>query len=410
MTIWTILLAIGLGIAGLIAYSRGKDRSRLSVDLDRTRQRVDQWKIDYGQLQSDHVTAMAAKDAEMGRLRSDMTALAKIVEERKSQFPWLATAIADFWELESMRDAAHLRSKKHPAVKAAEMVAAHGAKRRDAERKARMAQYRAEYYEKLFPWIQDYVGDDVPDAVVDLSGTEQSDDEDPAARWLTKAEFDVLSSAEKYQKALDNWRRRSKTNWEIGREYERYVGYLYETYGFDVDYTGAIDGFADMGRDIIARAKNELLVIQCKYWSQEKQIREKHVFQLFGTSLEYAYRLGMLKAADAQLTLFDNPIKAIGIRPVLYTSTVLSSEARQAAKVLNVEYFENARISEYPVVKCNVSGRDGQRIYHLPFDQQYDRTKIDASRGESFVYTVADAERMGFRRAWRWRPTENGGV
>jgi len=43
--------------------------------------------------------------------------------------------------------------------------------------------------------------------------------------------------------------------------------------------------------------------------------------------------------------------------------------------------------------------RDGVKIYHLPFDQQYDRTKIIPDKGEKYVYTVAEAEKAGFRRA-----------
>jgi hypothetical protein len=44
-----------------------------------------------------------------------------------------------------------------------------------------------------------------------------------------------------------------------------------------------------------------------------------------------------------------------------------------------------------------------ERIYHLPFDQQYDTTLIEPTRGERYVATVAEAEELGFRRAWRWR-------
>jgi hypothetical protein len=47
-----------------------------------------------------------------------------------------------------------------------------------------------------------------------------------------------------------------------------------------------------MGRDLIVRRGTELRVIQCKYWSKEKTIHEKHIFQLFGSTLEYAFRLG----------------------------------------------------------------------------------------------------------------------
>jgi hypothetical protein len=28
------------------------------------------------------------------------------------------------------------------------------------------------------------------------------------------------------------------------------------------------------------------------------------------------------------------------------------------------------------MIKCNISKRSGEKIYHLPFDQQYDKVKI----------------------------------
>ncbi|WP_143699419.1 restriction endonuclease, partial [Xanthomonas oryzae] len=201
--------------------------------------------------------------------------------------------------------------------------------------------------------------------------------------------------------ALENWTRRKKSNWEIGRDYERYVGYLYETQGYEVQFTGAIDGFADMGRDVIARRGSQLVIVQCKYWASHKEIHEKHIFQLFGSSLEYAFRFNALKI-DGVKSLFDNPSQKIGLNPVLYTSTKLSGVAKEVARKLNVQFHELARISDYPLIKCNVSERNRERIYHLPFDQQYDRVKISRTP-EMYAYTVAEAEKAGFRRAWRWQ-------
>jgi hypothetical protein len=45
----------------------------------------------------------------------------------------------------------------------------------------------------------------------------------------------------------------------------------------------------------------------------------------------------------------------------------------------------------------------GQKIYRLPFDQQYDTTVIDMKRGEFYANDCEEAETKGFRRAWRWR-------
>jgi len=170
-----------------------------------------------------------------------------------------------------------------------------------------------------------------------------------------------------------------------------------------VAFIGAIKWLQDMGRDVIAIRDSERRVIQCKYWSQNKTIYEKHIFQLFGSALEYAFENGTLDRLD-QLSLFGGPINVTGVKAVLYTSTTISEVAKAVAKKLNVECHENIRISDYPLVKCNISLRDGQKIYHLPFDQQYDRTKIKLATGEKYLYTVTEAEKAGFRRAWRWRP------
>ena len=63
----------------------------------------------------------------------------------------------------------------------------------------------------------------------------------------------------------------------------------------------------------------------------------------------------------------------------------------------------SSAFSEYPVIKCNVA-HDGEKIYHLPFDQQYDRVEISGKKGACYVETVKEAEEQGFRRAYRWRP------
>ena len=70
--------------------------------------------------------------------------------------------------------------------------------------------------------------------------------------------------------------------------------------------------------------------------------------------------------------------------------------------MLGVKLIDDCPLRRYPIIKCNVSLRDGEKIYHLPFDQQYDRTLIEY-KDECYVETVAEAEALGFRRAFRWR-------
>lgn len=187
----------------------------------------------------------------------------------------------------------------------------------------------------------------------------------------------------KAQRALDKYLKQPLSGEEIGRFYERYIGHLYETEGYDVTYNGAINGYGDMGRDLIVRCVNEVLIVQTKCWAKYKVIKEKHVFQLFGTTTHF--RWTSEKAGRR-------------IRAVLYTTARYSDGARDAARVLGVELRNEELNRAYPMIKCNVS-TNGEKVYHLPFDPHYDKVKIDLHRGEYFVQTVQEAVEKGFRRA-----------
>jgi endonuclease YncB( thermonuclease family) len=52
------------------------------------------------------------------------------------------------------------------------------------------------------------------------------------------------------------------------------------------------------------------------------------------------------------------------------------------------------------VIKGNIS-RDGERIYHMPFQHFYSRTKIDKGKGERWFCTEQEARSAGWRRALR---------
>lgn len=51
-------------------------------------------------------------------------------------------------------------------------------------------------------------------------------------------------------------------------------------------------------------------------------------------------------------------------------------------------------------IKGNI-GRNGERIYHLPGGQSYERTRINPSRGERWFCSERDAIDAGWRPAWR---------
>ena len=52
-------------------------------------------------------------------------------------------------------------------------------------------------------------------------------------------------------------------------------------------------------------------------------------------------------------------------------------------------------------IKGNISQNSGKRIYHMPGDRDYVRTRISTSRGERYFCTEAEARAAGWRRAGR---------
>ncbi len=262
-------------------------------------------------------------------------------------------------------------------------------RRRVAEYQYKVVQSIIEYYENIAPFLLDFKNEivDEDDNIEDYSSDYNEDEKlDQVTKFIAKPEYKKLPEAERNQRALDRYWDRWKSKREIGRLYECYVGYLYESEGYEVDYFGNIKGVEDLGRDLICKKDNEVIIIQCKKWSTFKQIFEKHIFQFFGTVFQYK-----------QQHLGKN------VRGAFYTSTKLSDLARDFAKEFDIELREGHDLERYPCVKGNIGRRDKEKIYHLPFDQQYDTIKIELDRGEEFFMTVKEAEDKGYRRAWRWR-------
>lgn len=263
--------------------------------------------------------------------------------------------------------------------------------RKDAEamvEKNKESQYQLAYLLNLFPNLQDIIDTEFNQLPV-IQVSELSN-YDSVRDYLSKEEYAALSETERNQLALDRYRNsHKKTKWQIGRDYEQYVGYTYSQKGYTVDYFGSYMGLEDLGRDLIAKKGNETVIVQCKYWSSKKQIHENHVNQLYGTMVSYCIERNVSRA---------------NVKGVLVTNIELSPMAKKMASYLGIEYIENLESGDYPCIKCNIGrGEYGEttKIYHLPFDQQYDATKI-CDPGEFFAMTVAEAEAAGFRRAFKW--------
>jgi Holliday junction resolvase len=214
--------------------------------------------------------------------------------------------------------------------------------------------------------------------------------------------WEALTPTERLQRKLDwYWGKPRKTNWQIGRDYERYIGYLYEQNGWNVYYHGK-KGYEDLGRDLVCKKGKSVEIIQCKYWSKERTIHEKHVYYLYGTTVEYFLETFGDEANLKQLPLFPDLVRMRNVVPKLVVTTEVSPKATQVAKVLGI-IIETIPFQRYPSVKCNVSRKNGEKIFHLPFDQQYDTILIEEERLERYVEAVNEAESLGFRHAYRWK-------
>jgi hypothetical protein len=302
----------------------------------------------------------------------------------------------------------YLEVKPHPALKAAEDHKQIAKERHEAEKAARIADYLLGYCRYLAPWLDEYIGmeaTELDELIKDIHSSWQKKEkefDEEAKRHYGPKEYEKLTSTEKLQKKLDwYWQKPNKSNWQIGRDYERYIGYLYWQKGWDVDYHGR-KGYEDLGRDLICKKDNAVEIVQCKYWAREKIIHEKHIYYLFGTTVDYFLENFADKEDLKQLALFPGLIEKRNVTPKLITTIAVSPKAEQVAKVLGVA-IEKIPSGHYPSVKCNVSRRTEEKIYHLPFDQQYDTTKIEEERLECYVETVVEAETLGFRHAYRWK-------
>lgn len=314
-----------------------------------------------------------------------------ILSSNLVSMPWLAGMMADYLTYDLEVEAQKLdwgkniqREKKVASIRQLRAEA------KAAIEEAKIAAYQLEYLKTLFPVVDEIIETEYTDLHVSTTIPEG----DSTRQYLSSEEWQSLSVSERNQLALDRYiSSHRKTKWQIGRDYENAVSYEYRQKGYSVDNCGSYLGLSDMGRDIIAKRDGVTLIIQCKYWSKDKTIHEKHIFQLYGTLVSYC---------------IEQNIPLDSVHGVFVTNTALSDVAKNVAQFLGIRIAEHHPITEYPRIKCNI-GHDEEghpiKIYHLPMDDQYDSTKID-SPGEFYAFTVEEAERNGFRRAYHWHRTE----
>lgn len=343
--------------------------------------------------------------------KNDLSERQKSVELLKTELsegnPYLAKIIADFYHYRDIKVAEYLRSKKYPAIKASEKVKDYASENRELRRKFKLTYNRIKLYEEVFPFISNLEPEDI-DFILEQKkkSSKVSDSDDPVREYVP--EYDKLTEEERNQRALNRYLKWKKSNWEIGKMYERYVGYLYESKGYKVEYVGIEKGFEDLGRDLICRNAKETLVVQCKYWASHKEIREAHINQLYGTTVKHFIDEFKNRSEKLKNTLFPDLLAKdeVKIKPVFFTSTKLSKTAEDFASALGIQIIQEHPFDQnYPMIKCNLNSQTGEKIYHLPIDQQYDNVLMQ-NEERTYVRTVKEAMELGCRRAYRWNPNK----
>lgn len=317
----------------------------------------------------------------------------KEISKSESLFKDVSEVYADFEVIPFDFIEWYLRTKPHPAETTAEQVKELRKKSREYVAQYKDMKYKYDFLLNIFPELKQYTEDE--EQLIHLSDygdySDFSENRDRVHDWVPDEEYNSLTEIERNQLALNRYKESRKSNWEIGMEYEMYIGYRLRSDGYTIIQYGIENGLNDLGRDIIAEkahldGSRTIYIIQCKRYREDRPIHENVVCQLFGTTLEYQINKNFYNAK---------------VIPLLVTTTVLSDTAKKFADRLGVLVKDNVKIGDYPMIKCNIN--NGNKIYHLPFDQQYYNTRINKHNGEKYAWTVQEAVNNGFRRAMRWR-------
>lgn len=179
-----------------------------------------------------------------------------------------------------------LKRKSHPALKAAEEVSRLKKIYKETLMAERVASYKLGFILNKFPELEVYMDEEELNEVGKYTSIlSLQEDFDRVRNYVSKEEYLTLGEVERNQLALDRYVASfKKSKWQIGRDYELFCGYIYRKDGWSVIQHGIERGLNDLGIDIIATKGLKTHIVQCKYWSKDKEIHENVICQLYGTS------------------------------------------------------------------------------------------------------------------------------
>ena len=312
--------------------------------------------------------------------------------ESKTPFSAVSSLVTDATAAIFDEEVKYLRYKRKPAYRASDTVKELKGHYKGLIEDHTSLKYKHEYILSIFPELTLYFEDE--EALLSLDDADSmerfQDEFDHTLDYISKEDYRRLGEIERNQLALNRYKNgRRRSSWIAGIEYEMYIAYLLRKHGLHVEEHGAQRGLNDLGRDLIAHQDKNIYIIQCKRYNENIEVHENTICQLYGTTLEYELSI------EKEISLFGD--YTTKVTPVLITTGYLSPTAQKFAKILNV-VVRQIPMGDYPMIKCNINNVN--KIYHLPFDQQYWRTIIDKP-GEFYAMTVEEAVQNGFRRAFK---------
>ena len=180
-----------------------------------------------------------------------------VLQEASQGFPWLARALANYEILDDFRS--KYKTHRDRNLTRPKRVAEIVARSREYRTEYHIARSRLDYYETLCPWITEYIDIDL-DTLIELTkaSKDAESDDDPVRRYLAVGEYERLSPGGRNQLALERYLSKKKSPWELGRDYERFIGYCYEQDRWSVEYFGILEGLSDLGRDLVIKKANRI--------------------------------------------------------------------------------------------------------------------------------------------------------
>lgn len=193
---------------------------------------------------------------------------------------------------------------------------------------------------------------------------------------LTYVDYYYDNSA--LQRLLNIYNHRKKSSRQIGIDYERYIGYLFEKQGWQVIYNGAIR-IGDGGIDLICSKGNTNYVVQCKCW--KKKVSDREIDEFY----------------NAIVTFSKNNPKYNFVKGIFCSTSGYSQSAFEAAESYDIKCKIVTFNSDcdYPFVKCIRFNE--QAIYFLPFDAEFDKVKMNFANGDCYKFSALEAARFGYR-------------